>query len=225
MAKRMIDTNIFRDPWFMDLSKDGKLIWIYLFCNCDHAGMYELNGKLLKFETGITDIDKAFEQLGNRCLRVKQGLYFIPKFLYFQYPSFPNSKVKAQDSAIKILEQSNLFKEGKLTVTQPLDKGYDNDNDNGCDNDNGTDKPEEKDLDFTYEESYEGIITEWFEYKKQRGETYKSKASRQKFYNSLYELTKGDINKAQKIIDQSMANNWAGIFELKTKPKVNTSMF
>ena len=43
MAKRFIDTEIFNDDWFMELSKDAKLFYIFYITNCDHAGILKLN--------------------------------------------------------------------------------------------------------------------------------------------------------------------------------------
>ena len=104
MAKRFIDTGLFDDSWFMDLSKDAKLLWIYLITKCNHAGIIEFNSKLWQFQTGIKSIDTVIKQLSNRLVSVKEQYFFIPKFLYYQYPNFPNSNVKAQKSAINILK-------------------------------------------------------------------------------------------------------------------------
>ncbi|MCF8218765.1 MAG: hypothetical protein K9J21_07260 [Bacteroidales bacterium] len=72
-------------------------------------------------------------------------------------------------------------------------------------------------LDFDFKESYKNILIEWFQYKKDRKESYKNQMSRKKFYSKLYRMSNGDPEKAQKIIDQSIANNYAGIFELQSK--------
>lgn len=64
-------------------------------------------------------------------------------------------------------------------------------------------------------ESFREIVSDWLAYKKSRKETYKSDQSIKAFYNKLNTLSAGDPEKAKKIIEQSMANNWAGIFELK----------
>jgi hypothetical protein len=130
MSKRFIDTGIFDDDWFMDLSKDAKLLWLFLITKCDHAGILKLNEKLCKVQTDIKDLDTVIKQLGNRLVRVNDHLYFIPKFIEFQYPGFPKSKVKQQESAVEILRKYGLFDNGNITVTEQLDNSYDNDNDN-----------------------------------------------------------------------------------------------
>lgn len=132
MSKRFIDTNMFDDSWFMDLTSEGKVGYLYFITKCDHAGILKLNKKLFEFQTGIKWATVK-EQLGNRLVTVKEDVYFMPKYIEFQYPNWPNSKVKQQESAIKILTELGLFKEGYLRVSKQLNNSYDNDNDNESD--------------------------------------------------------------------------------------------
>jgi hypothetical protein len=148
MSKRFIDTGIFDDDWFMDLSKDGKLLWLYLITKCNHAGMIKINLKLCKVQTGINDILTVIKELDNRLVTVREQLYFIPKFIVFQYPGFPNSKAKAQQSAIEILKKYSLLDENNLTVTQLLPNSYNKGNDNDYINDNDNDESKEVKIDF-----------------------------------------------------------------------------
>lgn len=62
-------------------------------------------------------------------------------------------------------------------------------------------------------------ITKWIDYKKARKESYKTEQSLMSFAKKLFTLSGGNPNIADQIIEQSMANNWAGIFELKTQSK------
>ena len=55
----------------------------------------------------------------------------------------------------------------------------------------------------------------WLEYKKQRRESYKSELSLKKCYNNLVKLSGGNPTVAMAVVEQSMANNWAGLFALK----------
>jgi len=134
MSKRFIDTQLFDDPWFMDLSKDAKLLWIYMITKCNHAGIIEINEKLCKFQTGIKDLITLYKELGNRLVTVSQQLFFIPNFLKFQYPNFPKSNVLQQKSAIEILNKYKLFDNSSQTLTQGLVNSYEyeyvNNNDN-----------------------------------------------------------------------------------------------
>jgi len=142
MAKRFIDTELFDDPWFMDLSKDAKILWIYLITKCNHAGLIEVNEKLCKFQTGLKSLDTIYKELGNRLVTVSKQLIFIPKFIEFQYPNFPNSNVRQQASAIKLLLKYNLFNEENLTVSKELLNSYEHDTVNGIVNDTDKEKAE-----------------------------------------------------------------------------------
>lgn len=57
-------------------------------------------------------------------------------------------------------------------------------------------------------------IGEWFEYKRERGEAYRTLHSMQLFCLKLKELADGNEYRAQKILQNSIANNWSGIFPL-----------
>lgn len=127
MSKRFIDTGIFDDDWFMDLSKDAKLLWIYFITKCDHAGILKLNQKLCVVQTGIKDLTGTIKQLGNRLVTVSEHLYFIPKYIDYQYPGFPNSKVRQQISAVDILTKYGLFDKENLTLIKELGNSYVND--------------------------------------------------------------------------------------------------
>lgn len=149
MSKRFIDTDIFDDDWFMELPKDAKLLWLYFITKCNHAGMLKLNEKLCRVQTDIKDLQGTIIQLSNRIVTVSEQLYFIPKFIEFQYPGFPNSKAKSQQSAIEILKKYGLLDEDNLTVKELLPNSYNNNNNNG--NDNNKDKQQKiKVADFVF---------------------------------------------------------------------------
>lgn len=132
MAKRFIDTGLFEDPWFADLSTSGKVLWVYYLTRCDNAGLLKFNKKLMEFQTGIKSIETVIQELGNRLLRVNQELFFCPKFIEFQYPGFPKSKAPQQKGACDLLVKAGLmdenynYSESYTTVTQDLAKSNGN---------------------------------------------------------------------------------------------------
>ena len=73
------------------------------------------------------------------------------------------------------------------------------------------------------EPEFKKPFNDWLEYKKERREKYKSEKSLKAAYNKLKKLSGNNPAAADEIVEQSMANNWAGMFELKTnvngKPK------
>lgn len=58
------------------------------------------------------------------------------------------------------------------------------------------------------------VVEEWLAYKRERKQTYKVIGFK-KFYGKLRQLSGGDALVARQIIEQSMANNYSGIFPLR----------
>jgi hypothetical protein len=57
----------------------------------------------------------------------------------------------------------------------------------------------------------------WKSYKQdEHRKSYKSAKTEQQAINQLYELSGGNVETASKIVQQSIANQWQGLFELKT---------
>jgi hypothetical protein len=224
MAKRFIDTKMFEDEWICSLSKDAKLFFIYYITTCDHAGILKLNKKLCEFQTGLKNTDTVIKELGKSLITVKENVYFMPRFIKFQYPDFPKSTVKQQDSALKILKSYNLFNDetnSYLTLSKELPNSYDSDNDIDSDSDsnnvNVINKNKYEFVKIEFKQSFE----KWIAYKKERKESYKSEMSLKTFYDNLIKLSNNNPDIAMQIVNQSIANNWAGIFELK-QPKQPT---
>lgn len=76
-------------------------------------------------------------------------------------------------------------------------------------------KRKEPDLSFV-EPSFQPIMADWLSYKSERGQTYRQKGV-ESCYKRLLELSGHDAVRAQQIVEQSKANNWAGLFQLKTQ--------
>lgn len=71
--------------------------------------------------------------------------------------------------------------------------------------------------------AFEEVFSLWLEYKKQKGQTYKGEKSLKVCYNKLVKLSGNNPDIAMAIVEQSMANNWSGIFELKDNKNGNNS--
>ena len=72
--------------------------------------------------------------------------------------------------------------------------------------------------------AFEVVFSTWLEYKHQRRESYKSDLSLKSCYNKLVKLAGGDPAVAMMIVEQSMANNWAGLFPLKNETNNGTAI-
>lgn len=70
----------------------------------------------------------------------------------------------------------------------------------------------------TLDSPWRETMQAWLAYKTARHETYRTEVGAQKCLTMLQNLSGGNERTAQQIIDQSMANNWAGLFALRTQP-------
>lgn len=84
----------------------------------------------------------------------------------------------------------------------------------------GNNNPLSLELDFVSEEFREAFSL-WLDYKKERKEKYKSPRSLKICYNNLVKLSGNNPAVAIEIVNQSIANNWAGLFALKTENNGN----
>lgn len=57
MPKRFADTKLFDQSWFLDLSFESKLIWMFLERSCDHAGIWEIDIPQMRRKLGNSNIN------------------------------------------------------------------------------------------------------------------------------------------------------------------------
>lgn len=88
--------------------------------------------------------------------------------------------------------------------------------------DNKTDNKQEKEKlkkekveSFGEYESLRPALERWLAYKKERKETYKSLQSIMILAKKLGKLSGNSLSVAEEIVDQSIANNWSGLFGLQ----------
>ena len=109
-----------------------------------------------------------------------------PKNNQKQPTVYQDSRIKIEDSRLEIVDNS------KNNISR---------------------KNIEKEFLSEVEVDFREVVEEWFAYKRERGEQYKSKRAMQHFVTQLRTLSKNSRKEAEAIIGRSMANNWAGIFE------------
>lgn len=187
MAKRFTDSEKWKDVWFSELTNDEKIVWLFLLDDCNHSGIWQVNLRRLNFECRtnytLSDLQKF---LGNRVCELSEEKWFIPKFISFQYPSFPNGS-PAIKSVVKILDKEGLIqhhKDGSVTLLKELplsfntlnkglDKGLDTQQDMDMDKDmdmeldmdtvldKDLDKDKELDMELVKDKSQEEDLWSW----------------------------------------------------------------
>jgi len=108
MARRFTDTEKWDDPWFDNLDKDSKLLYQYLNDKCSHAGIWKINFKKMRENTGAEKPDEEIIGLFEDRVYQFDDKWLLPKFLKFQYPSGLQSNKPAIISVRKELNYYNL---------------------------------------------------------------------------------------------------------------------
>ena len=72
-------------------------------------------------------------------------------------------------------------------------------------------------LELKIENRYAEIVNLWIDYKKGKRQSYKTADSTKQMVKHLIEISDNNFDDAKKIIETSIANNWAGLFPLKEK--------
>ena len=149
MAKRLTDSNKWSDNWFTDLPMDMKLVWFYILDNCDHAGVYKVNMKLLKFQTECNRTETEIIEYLKERIYIKADKWFIPKFITFQYKNFFTSNTPAIKSARELLVSHKILDSNSKELPNPsitLNKGLDNGYERAKDMDKDKDMVKDKDI-------------------------------------------------------------------------------
>ena len=209
MSKRFTDTNKYKKPFIRGLEGPYKVLWDYLYHDCDHAGVWIVDFEIAQIYIGEDmpvnkeDALKYFNNGEIRIIELHEGSkWFIPPFIEFQYGEL-NENNRAHNSVITILKKYNLLGRLNKPLRSPLEGGKDKDKD----------KDMVKSIEILPE--FYDIFLSWLKYKRTRGESYKNKISAKVAYKNLLEFSNESPDKAIKVVEQSIGNNWAGLFGLK----------
>lgn len=112
MAKRFTDSNKWDDQWFMELSTENKMAYLYVLDKCDSVGVWKPNFPLANFQLRCEINWDEFlkKQLRGRVLITENGYWFIIDFIQFQYGTLhEDSTSKPILSYINQLKNHNLW--------------------------------------------------------------------------------------------------------------------
>ena len=126
------------------------------------------------------------------------------------YPEEPHSDFRHTENPTQIIKEETNNGNDKIKKIEKEDKSS---------------SKKTYDLSFV-DGKYMSTFTEWLEYKAKRKEKYKTESSLKACYNRLLKLSGDNPQIAAEIVQQSIANNYAGLFEYKEmraqKPKTKT---
>jgi len=136
MAKRLTDTNKYKKPFIRGLKGAYKLLWDYLYHDCDHAGIWIVDFQIAQLYIGqdmpVNKVEAlaAFNTDEERIIEFDGGKkWFIPSFIEFQYGELkPENRV--HNSAISTLSKFGLYEKNKGLIRgfqATIDKDKDKD--------------------------------------------------------------------------------------------------
>lgn len=234
MAKRFTDTEKFKSKFVRSLKAPYKLLWEYILCDCNHAGIWIVDFEAARMFLGkdVRIIEskalEVFNEDEKHVIPIDDGdKWFIVGFIEFQYGDL-NPKNRVHASVIKMLERYGLWRDGHINLeidnvpSRKIPKLEES-------NDLGTlilDKKPEGYERFSFDFIGEIFLIPfytWLEHKRARREKYKTQTSLEKAYKRMLNLCGSDPIVAQKVVDQAIANNWAGLYALNEKNKDNNT--
>ena len=128
MAKRFIDTNYFNDPFILALKPDDKLLYIYLWTICDHAGIFEMNELEGNFKLScknyIKRISNFISNYPDKLIQLTKTHYVLMNFCKRQYPGGADSNVRQVKGAVNILNNWGIEIINSQTFTLRVNKPY-----------------------------------------------------------------------------------------------------
>ncbi len=115
---RIIDSKIWEDSWFFDLTAEQKLLFVYLITSShtNQLGIFTANIKYIKIETGLENIEEILKTLYPKVLYLPQFSFILIKN-FIRYQNLGGAKFE-KSIYQKFLEQprqiqSVLFRESE----------------------------------------------------------------------------------------------------------------
>lgn len=218
MAKRFIDTDLFRKPLMRSLQGPYKALWIYLLCECDHAGVWDVELDVAAMRLGVKlDPAKVLDALGSAVLPIDDGRkWFLPEFVAFQYGTLnPANRVHA--SVLSTLSKYGIDPNSEAPykpLTSPLQGAKDKEKDKEQDNSSGKERDGGKviPLPFTTE-AFALAWARWELHRKQK----KNPITQETRTSQLSKCLEWGEIRSIAAINNSIEKGWVGLFEPEGK--------
>jgi hypothetical protein len=231
IAKRFIDTDIFKKQFIRELDPSYKLLWIYILQDCNHAGIWEVDFEVAQIKTGCKFSKKvAAQKFSGKILDIDGGSkWFIPDFISFQYGQLSETN-RAHIGVIQLLKKYFLLNDD-LSIND-LNKGHRSplqapmqgakDMDKEMEQEKEMDKEKEKvrilpkKSDLVLPFNSENFLSVWnilLHEKKWRGKSANALQA------ALKKLSHYPEPEAIEMMNATIAGEWQGIFELKENEK------
>lgn len=216
---RFSDTDEWNEDWFISMSGEYQHLWKFIKDKCDVAGVWRPNiamfQALSKFSVRLDSFFKKVNGDKQRITILENGRWFIPGFIKFQYFNKQEEfDLLLNNPLHKSIYQSLVANQISLGAVRGLTAVYQPSKDK--------DKVKDKELLIEYCFKSERFIKkyiEWVEFRKK-----KKKPVTQASVNKQMDFLSGyDEDTACLIIDQSIMNDYQGLFPPKNNYKNGNS--
>jgi len=93
MGKRFTDTTKYKNPWMRSLPLQYKVLWDYMTCDCDNAGIWVPDFEITNIYLGTTPATSVTKEQAlhlynsdqERIVQLQNGRWWIRTFVEFQY--------------------------------------------------------------------------------------------------------------------------------------------
>lgn len=224
---RAINTKFWDDSYIINLDPIEKLMFLYFLTTplCNLIGIYEINLRRIAFDTGIDKdmILKILERFDkDKKIYYKDNFIIIPNFTKNQ--NYNANMIKGCNerlnnlpnnikNIVKHFESFEIFPNGYLSIRNRYVIIRKDEDEVEGEKEKKKKQKKKKDIDLTFvDDNYKNLFLDWLEYKNNRHESYKSEKSLKACYNKLLNMSENNPKIAKDIVDNSMANNYAGLF-------------
>lgn len=235
MAKRFIDTEIFKKKSIRSMKAAYKLLWLYILNDCNHAGIWEVDFEVAQLRLDVKLNEKEALKIFEGKIKILNGgsKWFIPDFITFQYGELKENN-KAHKNIISLLKKENLIDDTLLlkkeespfeNISKPLGSPLEGAKEMEMEMDMEKEMEKEQEMEKEPErkviypfmsERFLNAWQAWKDYKKtELNFKFKGLQTEQIALKHLSEMSGNDETTAIQIIQQAIGNNWKGLFPLK----------
>lgn len=209
-------------PHFSNARTDSKILKLRRVLGIEGYGIYFMLLEVLREQTdfmlplsAIEDLEFEFRVSKEKIntvissydlFEIVDGKFFSPKLIYFLQP-YLEKTVRARYAAQIRWNNANADANADANVMQGKESKV---------KERKLKESKVKEIKDPFGFGGLDLWEGWKLYKKEEHrESYKSEKTEQAAINQLYQLSGGDLAAAKKIIEQSIANRWKGLFQLK----------
>jgi hypothetical protein len=126
MANRFLDTNYYKSPFVRSLKGALKSLYSFIICDCDGAGIWNLDLQAASMYIGFEVTQKEFEDCftaKGKAISLGGDKFFFPDFIEHQYPGGLQSNNKAHKNFIITLKRYGIIDEDLSVKIERLGRG------------------------------------------------------------------------------------------------------